>query len=125
MGLVARNAQGVTVWWARKDIVGRPQPSEGEAMAVVFGVSTALLHGWSKVIIETDCFPVFQYLSSSSSSLVSFGAILDACFNFRSNFSSLSFSFVRRSGKSLAHSIVTATNLSYSEGPFLPSFLME
>lgn len=125
VGMVARNAQGVTIWWARKKIVGRPQPSEGEAMAAVFGVTTALSHGWRQVIVETDCLPVHRYLNLLSSPLVSFGAILDSCFVYVSRFNSLTFSFVRRSGNSLAHSIVTATNLPYSEGPFLPSVLME
>lgn len=94
-------------------------------MAVLFGVQTAYHHGWSDVTIETDCFPVFRYLSNKSSGLVSFGAILDACFCFLPCFSKLSFSFVRRSGNSLAHSIVTASNLPYSEGPFLPSIFVE
>lgn len=47
--MVSRNANGITIWWARNDIVGRPQPSEWEAMAVVFGIHTAIRHGWTRV----------------------------------------------------------------------------
>lgn len=60
--MVAGNASGLTIWWARKEIVGRPQPSEGEVMAVVFGVHTAIQQAWPRVIIETDCLPVHRYL---------------------------------------------------------------
>lgn len=84
VGMVARNAQGVTIWWARKDIIGRPQPSEGEALAVIFGVNTAISHGWRSVIIESDCLSVFRYLTCLSCPLVSFGATLDACFELSS-----------------------------------------
>lgn len=89
IAMVARDARGVTIWWARKEIVGRPHPSEGEAMAVVLGVHQALDKGWSRVIIETDSLPVFRYLNEGASSLVSFGAILDECFIARSKLSTL------------------------------------
>lgn len=102
VGMVARNAQGVTIWWARKAIVGQPPTSVGEAMAAMFGVHTAIKHGWKKIIIEKDCLPVFRYLSHPSSELVSFGAILDACNCLRISFNSLLFSFVRRSDNSHA-----------------------
>lgn len=104
VGLVARNKHGVTIWWARKEIFGRPNPLEGKAMAVVLCVNTALHQGWRNVIVETDCLPVHRYLPHSSSDFVSFGAILDACFSLSSLFCSLSFSFARRLGNSLAHS---------------------
>lgn len=123
IGMVAKRANGETIWWARKEIVGRPQPSDGEALAVVFGVHTAIQQGWRRVIIETDCLPVYRYLSRNSSTLISFGAILDACFALRSSFSSLSFSFVKRSGNACAHAIVTATNFVRSEGAFFPASL--
>lgn len=29
VGLVARNEHGVTIWWARKEMSGRPPPSDG------------------------------------------------------------------------------------------------
>lgn len=30
VGMVARNARGVTIWWARKELAGRPQLSDGD-----------------------------------------------------------------------------------------------
>lgn len=124
VGMVARNARGVTIWWSKREIPSRPQPSEGEALAVVFGLHTVLQQRWDRVILKTDCLPVHRYLISNSSSLVSFGAILDACFVLRSSFTSLLFSFVKRSGNSHAHAIVTASNLVASEGAFFPTSLM-
>lgn len=50
-------------------IVGRPRPSDGEALAVVYGVHRALQQGWRRVIVETDCHPVFRYLHQESSFL--------------------------------------------------------
>lgn len=103
VGMVAKNEHGVTKWWARKEITGRPPTSDGEARALMFGLHTAIKHGWNKIILETDCLPVHKYLTLPSSELVSFGAILDTCISLRTSFSSLLFSFVRRSGNSHAH----------------------
>lgn len=121
ISLVARDSSGSCIWWGRKVLYGRPQPSDGEAMAVFLGVQVALDRAWRRVIIETDCYPIFYYLThSSSSSLASYGATLDSCLALRPSFISLSFSFVRRSGNSLAHSIATATDLHCSDGLFSP-----
>lgn len=108
VAMVARDARGVTIWWARRKVVVRPQPSEGEAIAVVFGVNQAIQQGWERVTTETDCLPVHRYLLHRSSSLVSFGAVPDACFVSCSYFRSLLFSFVGRLGNSHAPAIATA-----------------
>lgn len=63
---------------------------------------------------------VYLYLSSCSRSLVSFGAALDACLDFRLAFISLSFSFVGRLSNSIAHAIVTDPSLHCNEGSSLP-----
>lgn len=47
-------------------------------MAILFGLKTAIHHGWRQVIAEMDCLPVFRFLSSCSIELVSFGATLEA-----------------------------------------------
>lgn len=125
IGMIARDDRGVTKWWARKEIQGRPTPTECEAMAALFGVQMAVRHKWRKVIVETDCLPVHGYLAKQQSGLVSYGAILDACYDLRSHFTCLSFTFVRRSGNSEAHAIVTATSLLCNEGSFFPSSLMK
>lgn len=74
-----------------------------------------------KIVVEIDCLPIFNFLSSESSSLSSFGAISDDCLGYRSSFQFLSFSFVRRSGNSTAHAIATAISLHCNEGSSLPS----
>lgn len=96
VGMAARNSQGVAVWWARKVILGRPQSTEGEATAVLFGVQMSRRQGWTRVIIETDCLPVYRALTQRDGGSLSFGAILEGCFDLISFFESISFSFVRR-----------------------------
>lgn len=124
VSMVARNAQGVTQWWSRKEMVGRPNPTEAEALAVLHGLEVARQHGWSVIIVETDCLPVHRYLMAESRSLISFGAMLDSCLSFHALFSFLSFSFVKRSSNSVAHAIATSSHLFYNEGAFIPSSLI-
>lgn len=50
------------------------------------------MHAWRRVWIETDCYSVYCYLVEESRSVVSFGAILNSCFELAYLFSSLSFS---------------------------------
>lgn len=69
--MIARDDRGVTKWWTRKEIQGRPQPTDGEAMAILFGIQTAIHHKCRKVIVETDCPPVHGYLVEKQRGLVS------------------------------------------------------
>lgn len=94
--LVARDFTGKCVWWRRRVMHGRPAPSDEEAVAVLRGVQESLAKGWRKVLIETDCLPVYRYLRDDRSSLVSYEAVLDSCLSLRSSFQTLSFSFVKR-----------------------------
>lgn len=71
VGMVARDSSGACIWWCRKDISSRPPPSDGEAIAIFHGIKAAVSRIWSRVIIETDCLPVYRYLIDSHSSLVS------------------------------------------------------
>lgn len=125
IGLVARDSTGKVVWWRVKHIKGRPTPMDGEALAVYHGVLLARDMAWTHVVVETDCYQVFHYLSSSlfSRSFISFGALIDACLVDRSHFVDLSFSFIRRSGNPLAHSLATDLDVSCGEGSLLPSWL--
>lgn len=123
VGLVARDSDGTVIWWKIIQFPGRPSPLDGEALAVYHGSILAKDKGWPQVIVETDCFPVFHAFSSAvlNRSLTSFGALIDACLVARSCFRSLLFSFVRRSGNSLAHSLATDLGISCNEGSLLPS----
>lgn len=117
---VARDADGSCLWWYRQSLVGRPHPSDGETVAMLHGIRFALSCDWRRVVIETDCLSIFQYLSSGIESLVSYGAIFNTCLAFHSYFETLLFSFIRRSGNSIDHAIATATSLSCNEGLSLP-----
>lgn len=93
------------------------------AMATYLAIKEALDRGWPQIIIETDCFPMYMYLVDGRRSLISYGATLDSCLDLCYLFQSISFSFVKRFGNSVAHAIATANNLSCNEGCSLPSSL--
>lgn len=93
--MVARDCTGKCIWWSKKRIVGRPKPANGEAMAILLGLQAAISRGWRKVIMESDCLQIITCLSNLSSSLASFGALIDACLELRVYFQTISFSFVR------------------------------
>lgn len=124
VSMVARDNNGTCVWWSRKKIVGRPRAVEGEALAVLHGLSVARDHGWMKVILESDCLQVVKQMSSLSSSFSSFGAIVDSCAELFPLFQSLSFSFIRRSGNMLAHRLATSLFISCLEGDSIPSDIL-
>lgn len=63
--MVAQNEKGECVWWCRREVVGRPSPMVGEAMAVLHGVNKAKEKRWRDVIVETDCLPIYHALTSS------------------------------------------------------------
>lgn len=73
------------------------------------------------MIIETDYYPIYQYLANGHRDLSSFGAVLDSCLDLRSRFQVLVFSFIRQTGNHLAHSLATVSHLSCNEGISLPS----
>lgn len=73
------------------------------------------------MMVEGDCLQIINILSDGSSSLASFGALLDSCLLLRSNFDVLSFHFVKRVGNLLAHALASNASLSGLEGTSLPS----
>lgn len=73
--------------------------------------------------VKRIVYPSFA-LSRESCSLVSFGALLDACLALHLSFQSLSFSIVKRSGNNLAHVLATASTLACNEGVCFPSHLI-
>lgn len=64
ISFIARNSTGECLWWQRRICSGRPSPADSEAMAVFEGVQAALVRRWPRVIVETDCYQVYQYLAS-------------------------------------------------------------
>lgn len=71
-------------------------------------------------MLESDCLQLVNVLSSHSRSMASFGAIIDSCLAFNDCFQTLSFSFIRRSGNSLAHRLATLFVIPCAEGSSLP-----
>lgn len=120
---VSMVARGECVWWFRREVVGRPSPTVGEAMAVLHGVNEAKVKGWRDIIVETDCLPIYKALTSPELSLAAYGSIIEACLVSRVSFNVLSFSFIRRLGNSIAHALATAPFIDCNEGSSLPSGL--
>lgn len=57
--------------------------------------------------MESDCLKLINRLASNSSSLASYGAILDSCLALKPCFENISFSFIHRMGNSLVHRLAT------------------
>lgn len=94
---------------------------DGEALAILHGLSVARERGWSKIMVESDCLKIVQHLNSGSSSLASFGAIIDSCLAYFPYFQSLSFHFIQRLGNTLAHRIAILGSSTCTEGVSIPS----
>lgn len=116
VAMVARNETGDCLWWSKALIVGRPSPTDGEALAILHGLKVARARGWRHLVVESDCLQLVTLLASSSRSLASFGAVLDSCLEFVFYFDTLVFTFIRRSGNMLAHRLATDLVVPCSEG---------
>lgn len=78
VSMVDDDSLGSCLWWSWKNIVGRPRPVDGEALAIHHGLSVARDRGWTRILVESDCLQLVLVLSKGSSSFTSFGAIVDA-----------------------------------------------
>lgn len=50
--MVARNSEGVCLWWQLKQLMGRPSPVDGEAMTILNALELAKAKGWSNIVME-------------------------------------------------------------------------
>lgn len=77
VGIVARDHTCCCVWWSCKQLIGHPNPVDGEARAMVCALEVAKSQQWPRIVIEGDCLHVINTLSEGTKTLDSFGAILD------------------------------------------------
>lgn len=77
VAMVARNYVGLCIWWSKNLIIGRPSPTDGEAIAILHGLNVARTKVWSNLVLKSDFLQLVNLLSSRSCSLASFGAIVD------------------------------------------------
>ncbi|XP_012857536.1 PREDICTED: uncharacterized protein LOC105976823 [Erythranthe guttata] len=108
---------------ATRQVHGRPNAEECEAFAALFALQYAKLQGWRSIVVEGDCLTVINALKANVASSAPIGVFVADCFSLISSFDSCDFSFVRRSGNSLAHCLATRFDLSCTEGSSLPSNL--
>ncbi|XP_012857002.1 PREDICTED: uncharacterized protein LOC105976270 [Erythranthe guttata] len=117
---VARNHERICVGWKVVLIDGNLNPVEGEAMAALHAIMLASMNGWNEVIFEGDSLQVIQALRAGGGDMLPFGAIIDECIYLANVFTSFSFSFVKRSGNSLAHALAHLQCIETLEGFTLP-----
>ncbi|XP_012845681.1 PREDICTED: uncharacterized protein LOC105965659 [Erythranthe guttata] len=120
---VARNAEGRSLGWKVCHIQGNLLPVEGEALAALHAINLAQDRSWQRISIEGDCLQVINALRNRSGESLSFGAIVDECCSISRNFLQCDFSFVKRSGNSLAHALAHVICTDSLEGIDLPLHL--
>ncbi|KMT10358.1 hypothetical protein BVRB_5g121070 [Beta vulgaris subsp. vulgaris] len=84
---------------------GKCDIHEGEAMAARQGIKVAMEAGFVHFVLETDCVTVFEALKKGKREASPFGLILHDIYVLVSQCGSVSFSLVRRTGNSVAHSL--------------------
>ncbi|KAL0336372.1 UNVERIFIED_CONTAM: hypothetical protein Sradi_4849100 [Sesamum radiatum] len=103
VGVVARDANGDCLAWLSWR-VARPGDGEmAEAWAVREAVQLAVQKGWKMVVFEGDCANLITKLSTPGRDLSFIGPIVADIHSLISNFLSVQFGLVKRSGNSVAH----------------------
>ncbi|XP_012840390.1 PREDICTED: uncharacterized protein LOC105960728 [Erythranthe guttata] len=123
VSMVARNEEGVCIWWEVRTYPGSLIAEECEAHAALFALQCAQRKGWQSIILEGDCLGVIEALRAGTDLSSSIGVFVDECLSLVPFFSSCSFSFVKRSGNKLAHCLATSFPFPCNEGDTLPTGL--
>ncbi|XP_048493125.1 uncharacterized protein LOC125493684 [Beta vulgaris subsp. vulgaris] len=105
MGAVLRDCVG-DVLMAMCDLwKGECEVHVGEAMAVRQGIKVAMEAGFLSFIIETDNTTVYHALKNKKTEASAFGLILKDIYLLLSSCVNISYSWVRREGNMVAHSL--------------------
>ncbi|KAL8457911.1 hypothetical protein ACS0TY_035682 [Phlomoides rotata] len=101
IGGVARDEHGLACWCFTEKLIGDLDVDSAEAMAVLHAVRWAKDQNVRSLILETDSQLIFKALQVPKPDLSFFGAIV------REILSLVSFSWIRRVGNSVAHSLAS------------------
>ncbi|XP_057425625.1 uncharacterized protein LOC130718990 [Lotus japonicus] len=101
-GCVGRNAHGLVMAAATTFPIDAPSPLIVEALAFRWSLSLAADLFFMEIVLETDCLKLFDAWNKPLHGASYFVSILRDCKDLVSRFHSFSFSFVRRSGNSVA-----------------------
>ncbi|XP_021726822.1 uncharacterized protein LOC110693947 [Chenopodium quinoa] len=85
-----------------------------EAMAMRHALQITLESGFSTICLETDCLKLFSHLKKATITSNAFGVIVNDILNLSRSCQVCSFSFVKRTGNQVAHSLAKLCNI-YSD----------
>ncbi|KAK4398115.1 putative ribonuclease H protein [Sesamum angolense] len=105
LGVVARNSLGVCVAWCSiRQERGGPA-FLAETLAAREAIRLACRKAWQNVTIEGDCASLLSKISRASQDRSVFGPLIFDIVSFAAQIETVSYSFVFRSGNSVAHSL--------------------
>ncbi|XP_012838164.1 PREDICTED: uncharacterized protein LOC105958703 [Erythranthe guttata] len=125
VAMVAWNHNNQCVWWSIRKLQGRPKIVDGEARAALHAMMVAIDRGWREIMTEGDSLELINALHWRVDGMESFGTIISQCLSISKTFLTYSFSFVKRDGNSLAHSLVQQNVIDMMEDYILPQYLEE
>ncbi|KAL0303741.1 UNVERIFIED_CONTAM: hypothetical protein Sradi_6242200 [Sesamum radiatum] len=105
IGVVAHDSAGSCLAWLSHGLPNCLSPELVEAKAAREALSMAQRLHWRRIILEGDCLPLLQKLKSLREDYSATGPITSDIFHILSVFNCVSFSFIKRSGNSVAHSL--------------------
>ncbi|KAL0320163.1 UNVERIFIED_CONTAM: hypothetical protein Sradi_5277800 [Sesamum radiatum] len=103
--IVPHDLAGSCLAWLSRHLPKCLSPELVEAMAAREALSIAQRLHWRRIILEGDSLPLIQKLQSWPEDHFATGPITSDIFQLLSVFNSVSFSFMIRSGNSVAHSL--------------------
>ncbi|KAL0361676.1 UNVERIFIED_CONTAM: putative mitochondrial protein [Sesamum radiatum] len=115
IGVIARDSQGQCVAWMTHRIRRAGFGELAETWAAWEAIQFALRRGWRRVVVEGDCLNLIRKLNAGQGDLSLTGPLVLDIQYFAAKFSSCQFSWIKRSGNSVAHFLAQSAN-GYVEG---------
>ncbi|XP_021764698.1 uncharacterized protein LOC110729276 [Chenopodium quinoa] len=123
VGVVARDAEGKTLWCASVKLGIKLEPKLTESKAILIGMELAAEMGHDRVVFESDCEPVVCAIKKKAPGCSSFHLLLDDIVVATNRFSDCSWSWIHRDGNKVAHELahvpplVLGRKIWYSDFP--------
>lgn len=105
LGVVVRNTTGGVELCVVSQGVERWDPLIAESKAMMLGVQLSAEMGLRKIVVGSNCLVLIKALHEGTASVGSFGLMLEDIFVFCSSFDSVRWSFIKRVGNTITHSL--------------------
>ncbi|XP_021725926.1 uncharacterized protein LOC110693110 [Chenopodium quinoa] len=125
VGGVLRDAEGVVLLAFCSKVKGNFEVEVGEAIALWQSLLTALEAGFRNMVLETDNLKLFHHMKKGIIMLSAFGNVVSDILRLASQCFSCSFSFVRRKGKCVAHSLAKLSSTFSDYRVWLEEYLLK